>query len=227
MFRLRAVALFTGGKDSTYALHLAYLQGYDVEALVSILPIYENSLLYHKPIDEIVKLQARCLKLPLLTTTVSEPANELEALYRALKQAQREYGVRVVVSGAVLSDYQRFRFMYVADKLGLKVYTPLWGVNQENYLLELIDNGIEFIIVSISAYGFPPEYLGKVITREIARQILRLARKYGFNPSFEGGEAETLVVYAPLFKNRLVVEGEVVSKGPWNHIYIIKNVYLQ
>ncbi|RLG81305.1 MAG: diphthine--ammonia ligase [Thermoprotei archaeon] len=225
---MKAAVLFTGGKDSTYALHLSFLQGYDVVALASIIPRYEDSTLYHKPFLEVLKLQAESIGLPLEIeeATTGEEGGEIRALYRLLARVRDRYGVKVVVSGAVLSDYQRLRFTMVAENLGLISYTPIWRIPQDKYLLEIVDAGLEFMLVSISAYGLPPTFLGKIINKDDALEIIRLAKKYGFNPAFEGGEAETLVIYAPLFRRRVVIEGYADKRGTHNYVYVVKNAYL-
>lgn len=224
---LKAIVLFSGGKDSTYALHLAYLQGYDIALLGSIMPTYEYSMLYHKPDPEVLKLQAESMGFPIKIIYCHSQELELDALRHLLKYAVEHYGVNTVVSGALLSDYQRFRYMYVAWELGLDVFNPLWGFDQEKYLLELVRNGFEFMIISINVYGLPPINMGKVIGYSDALEIIGLSRKYGFNPSFEGGEAETIVLNAPLFRRRIRVDGEVVVKGLYEYVYVIKNAVLE
>ncbi|MEM3226166.1 MAG: ATP-binding protein, partial [Saccharolobus sp.] len=49
--------------------------------------------------------------------------------------------------------------------------------------------------------------------------IIKAAIRYGFNPAFEGGEAETFVTYAPLFKRELKVKGILrrISDYEWRY----------
>ncbi len=223
---MNAAVLYTGGKDSTYALHLAFLQGLEIRVLASIVPMYEYSMLYHKPRYDLLKLQAESMGFPIEFLILESPDREEEVLYNLLGFLREKYGVEVVVTGSVLSDYQRMRFSMVAEEVGLDVFNPLWRFDQEKYIIELVEHGIEFIIVSINTYGLPPSFMGRVITLEDVYEIIELARKYGFNPSFEGGEAETLVVNAPLFHKKIVVDGEVVEKGLNEYVYLIKNARL-
>jgi Predicted ATPases of PP-loop superfamily len=55
--------------------------------------------------------------------------------------------------------------------------------------------------------------------------IVERARKYGFNPAFEGGEAETFVVEAPLFRRKLNVEGVVRKIGEFEWIFQIERIH--
>ncbi|NPA98283.1 MAG: diphthine--ammonia ligase [Crenarchaeota archaeon] len=219
---LDVAVLFTGGKDSSFALYWMMIQGFRVRCLVSIIPDYEDSMLYHRPMEDILRLQAESIGLPLVTIRVSRPEEELEALRKALVVARDDYGIEGVASGALLSDYQRMRYSMIAEELGLKSYTPLWRIDQKKYMYELIDAGIKFMIISISSYGLPHSLLGKVIDdHETISLIIKLAERYGFNPAFEGGEAETLVIDAPFFSKKICINGIREIKGPYNSVYRI------
>jgi diphthine-ammonia ligase len=224
---LRAAVLFTGGKDSTYALHTAFLQGFDVVVLASIYPLYEHSMLYHKPVIEVTRLQAYSIGLPLESIGVYRDEMELQVLYHLLKRIKEKYSVEAVFSGAVLSDYQRMRYSMVAEKLGLKTYTPLWRIDQEKYMRELVTNSFKFTIISINTMGLPMKFLGKIITKEDVEEIIFRSKKYGFNPAFEGGEAETLVIDAPLFKHKICVEGKKIIISDYEGYYLIEKYYLK
>ncbi|RLG72167.1 MAG: ATP-binding protein, partial [Thermoprotei archaeon] len=53
---MRFAALFSGGKDSTYALHLAMLKGLEIVCLITLKPLREDSWMFHYPSVEITKL---------------------------------------------------------------------------------------------------------------------------------------------------------------------------
>jgi uncharacterized protein (TIGR00290 family) len=59
------------------------------------------------------------------------------------------------------------------------------------------------MIVGVSAMGLEKEWLGEIIDKESLARLAKLSKKYGFNLTFEGGEAETLVVDCPLYSKRL------------------------
>ncbi|MFP3217741.1 diphthine--ammonia ligase [Acidianus sp.] len=221
---MKVCVLYSGGKDSTYALHWAIFKGFEVISLLTLLPKREDSWMFQYPNVEFTKYQAEALGMNIIQMPTSgEKNNELEDLYVAFKKC-KDLGAQGIVTGALLSDYQRLNANIIAEKLSLKTYSPLWRKDQEKYMYELIDEGFEFIITSTSAYGFPHELLGKVIRREDVDIIIRRAREYGFNPAFEGGEAETYVIYAPLFKRRLKVFGEIKRLGEDNWRFLIKRI---
>ncbi len=225
---MRVCALYSGGKDSNYALHWAFLHGFSVECLVTLRPAREDSWMFHYPGIELTRLQAEALGLPqIMVETGGEKEKELEDLREALSLAKNRYGVEGVVAGALLSDYQRMRISLVAEELGLRSYTPLWRKSQESYMRWLVMDGFKFILLSISAMGLSPSLLGRPLDDRDVEEIISLARRYGFNPALEGGEAETLVLDAPLFSKSLEVEGEPVKRGPYEWVYQIRSARLR
>ncbi|MEM3226301.1 MAG: diphthine--ammonia ligase, partial [Saccharolobus sp.] len=203
---MKICSLFSGGKDSTYALHWAVFKGFEIACLITLIPKREDSWMFQYPNVTYTKYQAEVMGFKLLTfTTSGEKNTELEDLKRAFIEAKKE-GAEGIVSGALLSDYQRLNISLVAEEVGLKTFTPLWRKNQAEYLKELVKEGFKFIITSASAYGFPFELVGKEINENNVETIIKAAIRYGFNPAFEGGEAETFVTYAPLFKRELKVK---------------------
>ncbi|MEM0380815.1 MAG: diphthine--ammonia ligase [Desulfurococcaceae archaeon] len=223
---MKTTVLYSGGKDSCYALHYAYLQGYDVVVLTTIIPHYDYSMIYHKPFENVLKLQSISMGIPIEIEHVYDDSNELIVLKKLLMRVRDEYGVKTVFTGCVISDYQRMLFTSIADEIGLKIVNPFWRIDEKKYLFELIDHGFEFMLVSINTYGLPPYLLGRVITRNDIVEIISRSEKYGFNPSLDGGEAETIVVNAPLFSKRIVIEGRVFSKNMYEHYFIIEKAYL-
>ena len=220
---MKVAALYSGGKDSTYALHWGYLQGLDIECLISVYP-REYSMLFHYPGIEATVYQAKAMNIDILYTNAVN--NEEYTLYSLLKEAKEKYNVKGVIAGTLLSDYQRMRLAFITEKLGLSLYTPLWRIDQRSYMKEIVKNGIKFIITSVSSYGLSHKYIGRIITLELLNEILVIASKYGLNPAFEGGEAETLVIDAPLFKQKLMIRGRIIKKGPYEARLIIDEIDL-
>lgn len=219
-----AAVLFTGGKDSVYALHKAIWSGLNVKALASIIPHYKYSMLYHQPNYTVLMAQAYALKIPLETIGLYDPRKEEEALRELLCRIRDSYGVRVVVMGGIKSAFQKNAFSRVAEAIGLELYAPNWGVEEKEYMKELLDHDIEFTLISITSMGIPHNLLGRTITRSELDELTKLSIKYGFNLSFEGGEAETVVINAPLFKYRLAVYGRVLEISEYEGYFEIKKV---
>lgn len=221
---MKVSVMFSGGKDSTFSLHWAVFKGFEIHSLLTLLPQREDSWMFQYPNVSFTKYQADVMGFRLYYfTTSGEKDKELDDLRKAFKYL-KEQGVKGIVTGALLSDYQRLNINIIADEIGLKTFSPLWRKDQASYLRELVRDGFKFIITSATAYGFPFHLLGKVIDENDVEEIIKSSEKYGFNPAFEGGEAETFVVYAPLFKRELKVEGELIKRSEFEWLYRIKRI---
>ena len=198
---MKLASLFSGGKDSTYAIYRAKQEGHSIECLVSIFPQSEESYLLHYPNILATSLQATAMKIPQILSRISttDPKIELQELQTLLKKAKKDFGIEGIVHGGLFSDYQRTRFEKIGNDLNLKVLSPLWHIDQKNYLKELADSEFKFIITSVTSAGLDETWLGREITRDDIEQLVLLSTKHGFNLTFEGGEAETFVVDCPLF----------------------------
>ena len=225
---MRVVALFSGGKDSTFALHWAFTVGMDVVSLITFKVSSSDSLLFHIPCIDLAPLQAKAIGIPITCVPNVPQGEETKYMKKYLRYFKEEMNIDGVVLGVLLSDYQRLLVNEICDELGLKVFSPLWRKAQDEYLLELIDLGFKFIITSISVMGLSPKFIGRVLSREDVLRILELAKKYGFNPAFEGGEAETLVIDTPFFKYAIdILDFEIVRRGLYSWDMIIKKVKLR
>ena len=222
---MKAVVLFSGGKDSTFTLHVATMMGFDVVELVTLVPRSGAPRLLHKPFARYTRVQGEAMGIGVRVAEVGDEDEEL-AILRVLRESVAETGATHLFVGALLSDYQRIRFALISEKLGLKIIAPLWRNDQVKYMYELVESGIEAMIVSVSAYGIPLEWLGRVIDRELVDQIVERSRRFGFNPAFEGGEAETFVINAPLFRRRVCVDFERVVLSDFEGFVKPLRVYL-
>ena len=204
---MKLASLFSGGKDSTYAIYKAKQDGHSIDCLISAFPKSDESHLLHHPNISATSLQAKSMKIPQIVTRINstDPQIELQELQDLLEKAKKDFGIEGIVHGGLFSDYQRIRFETIGNNLNLKVVSPLWKVDQKNYLKELLDSKFKFIITSVTSAGLDETWLGREITRYDVEQLERLSTKHGFNLTFEGGEAETFVLDCPLFYSPIVI----------------------
>ncbi|MFA4719334.1 diphthine--ammonia ligase [Pyrococcus kukulkanii] len=216
--------LYSGGKDSNYALYWAVKSGLNVKFLVSMVSENEESYMYHTPNINLTDLQARALGIPIVKGfTTGEKEKEVEDLKRVLEGLK----IEGVVAGALASRYQRERIERIANELELKVYVPAWGRRPEEYMRELVKLGFKFMFVGVSAYGLTQEWLGRVVDDAVIDELVKLRDKYNVHVAGEGGEFETFVLDMPLFKYRIVVdEAERIWDGLSGKL-IIKKAHLE
>ena len=105
-------------------------------------------------------------------------------------------------------------------------FNPLWKRRQREHLEEIVDKGYEVIISGVFAYPLDTRWLGKKLDRDLVEKLLALKEKFEVSPSGEGGEIETTVLDAPLFKRRIeILDSEVAGKGN-SGVLRIKNARL-
>lgn len=210
---MKVAALFSGGKDSAFALWYAQMQGWDLKSLVTVFPETQESWMFHYPALKWTKLQAEAIGLPHTTIhTKGEKEAELADLTVGLGKLKESLGIDTVVSGAVASEYQKTRIDNVCEELSLKSVAPLWHKNQEQLVREQIESNFEIVITSCNALGLDEKWLGRTINASDLEKLVALKKRYGLNVAFEGGEAETFVLAGPIFKKRLSV---VRSRPHW------------
>jgi len=206
--------LFSGGKDSTLALHKA-AEKQEVTCLITLVSENKESYMFHTPNINVTALQAEALGLPLIRkTTAGKPEKELKDLEEAIAQAVKDFKIEGVVTGAVESVYQAARIQQICNRLGVWCINPLWKKNQKALLDEIVGLGFKAIISGVFAYPLDRKWLGKQINEELIAQLVALSEEYGLSPSGEGGEIETTVLDAPFFKKKIeVLAFEVDAKG--------------
>ncbi len=182
-----------------------------------------ESYMFHYPNVGLTKLQAEALGMAhVFADTAGEKERELDDLEHALTDNK----VRLLVTGATSSRYQADRINAIARRLGIEHVAPLWHVEPEKELRELSKN-FNVIITSVSAEGLGTELLGKRIDKEMVEKLRQANRKHGINMLFEGGEAESFVLDAPLFRKRIkVIEAHVEGSGT-NGVYVIDKAALK
>jgi len=211
---MRLGVLFSGGKDSTFALHKAAEKA-EVVCLITLVSENKESYMFHTPNIDVTALQAEALALPLIRQlTAGKPEEELDDLDAAITRAVKDFNIDTVVTGAVESVYQAARIQQICNRLGVWCVNPLWKKNQKALLEETVAEGFQTIISGVFAYPLDEKWLGKQIDKDLIEKLVALSEEYGLSPSGEGGEIETTVLDAPLFKKKIVIlSSEVEAQG--------------
>jgi len=201
---MKVAALWSGGKDSSYATYLAMKHGHKIKYLITMFPEREDSWMFHYPCIELTMLQAEAMGVKQITQkTKGEKEKELEDLKKVLGKIKDIDGI---VSGAIASNYQKSRIDSICKELGLKNIAPLWGENPEKLLKEEIRLGFEIIITGVFAEGFDKNWLGRRIDEKCVENLKKLNKKGLIHLSGEGGCYESLVLDCPLFIKKLQIE---------------------
>jgi len=132
------VSLFSGGKDSSWALYCALQQDLDVSRLLTIHPA-GDSYMYHTPATELAGLAAESIGIDLVEVAPDdfgaddvEDASaqgdaELEPMEAALRElaADADLDLDGVTAGAVESEFQTNRIQAMCDRLDIDLFAFL------------------------------------------------------------------------------------------------------
>ena len=221
---MRVVALVSGGKDSCYSMMKCVEHGHTIVALANLHPPTQDvdemdSFMYQTVGHQHVNAIAQSMELPLFRQEIGGSAvlqgmryertegDEVEDLLTLLATVQREMpSVEAVCSGAILSNYQRYRVEDVCARLGLASLSYLWQREQDELLQEMAAAGVHAVLVKVCSLGLDERHLNKSIA-ELHPHFRKLHGRFGFHICGEGGEYETFTLDCPLFRRRLEPEG--------------------
>lgn len=222
---MNVVALLSGGKDSCFAALKARRQGHHVVALAHIKARRDeaDSMMYQSVGSTAVSMLASAFGCPLITHETNANAkcttlhyapvdgDEVEDLVFLLQKVKSTFpNVQAVCSGALWSDYQRLRVENAAYRTGLISLAPLWRSNQAHLLDEMIEAGLDAVLIKVAGIGLNDTHLGKTLA-EMRPTLLKLEALYGSHVCGEGGEYETFVRWMPGFNTTLqFVDAKVI-----------------
>lgn len=213
---MKLASLFSGGKDSMYAIDLAQKQGHQITCLLSVFAKSDESHLLHYPNLQWTKLQSESMNIPQLTinSDSDKTDDELVVLENLLNIAKEKFHIQGLVHGGIKSKFQKEKFETLCSKLDLIAIAPLWDTEPKQYMYDLIDSNFLFIMVTVSSDGLDEKWLGKSILKSDIDILKKLSDKFDFNLNFEGGEAETFVIDCPLFSNPIKInQGKKIWDG--------------
>ncbi|THH12546.1 hypothetical protein EW146_g7598 [Bondarzewia mesenterica] len=226
---MKYVALLSGGKDSCYNLLHCARNGHELVAAASLGPEHGkeelDSYLYQTVGQDAIEFVARALDVPLYRRIISGTAveqgseyggrdvndyagtkgDETEDLYALLSTVKSEHpDIQGVSVGAILSSYQRVRVEHVCRRLSLTPLCYLWQRDQGELLSEMIEAGMEAILIKVAGIGLTTQHLGKTLA-QMESTLTKLNNLYGSHVCGEGGEYESLTLDCPLFKKRITL----------------------
>jgi predicted ATP pyrophosphatase (TIGR00289 family) len=174
--------------------------------------------MFHSVNIHLTDLFAEAVGMPLVK---SQTTGVKEMELKDLKDLLATLDIEGVVSGAILSQYQKTRIDRICRELNLKSIAPLWKENPLKLLNEMIRLNFETIIVGVYAYGFDKNWLGRRIDSTTVSALAKLNEKYQVSLVGEGGEYETLVLDAIFFHKRInLLQVEKIWEDQSGHLLV-------
>lgn len=188
---------WSSGKDSCYALMLAKSIGHAPKVLLNMMNENGKVSRSHGLPIEILKQQAKQINLPLVAIPTSW--NNYESTFIGiLKQIKADYDIEGMVFGDIDLQPHRDWEEKVCKAAIIEAILPLWKRERKELAMEMLEKGIESIIVSCNAQ-LGEKFIGKKYDTELIHELEQL----GIDVCGENGEFHTAVVNCPLFKNKI------------------------
>jgi len=225
------VSLFSGGKDSSWALYQALEEGLHVERLLTVHPS-EDSYMYHVPETQLASVAAESIGIDLVEVDPGDLAAgdaddsaaqgdaELEPLEAALTDLTDDIDLAGVTAGAIESEFQTNRIQAMCDRLGIDLFAPLWQRDPEELAADMLDAGFEITILQVAAYGLDESWLGRTLDADAIDDLRELNEEYGVHLLGEGGEFETFVTNGPHMDHRIELEYDTEWNGDSGRVRI-------
>ncbi|KAI5180483.1 diphthine-ammonia ligase [Nematocida sp. AWRm80] len=229
---MKFIGLISGGKDSIFNITRCIEEGHELVCLLNMrMPTDIDSYMYQQVGYNLTEAIAECIGVPLEIANTSgvaqntdleyssSPNDEVEDLFKALKQLKEKYSFEGVSSGAIKSQYQYNRVSDICSRLGLHSLTYLWQSNQKDLLKQMIERNIKAIIIKAGEYPLTDlisEDISTVYTKynkyiqEQIDQSKGILKEEDFNICGEGGEYETITLDAPIFKRSILITASTI-----------------
>ena len=191
---------WSGGKDSCFALIQAIGLGYMPKVLLNVLNEEGKISRSHGIPARILQKQADAAGFPIHLIQSSWQEYE-KHFVAALVSLKNQYHLSYAVFGDIDLQAHRDWEDKVCNTAELTAVLPLWKQNRKQLVLQMLEAGIETMIVSCNEI-MGPRFIGQTITAGVIEELEAL----GIDACGENGEYHTLVLDCPLFKERLDVK---------------------
>ncbi|MBU4216563.1 diphthine--ammonia ligase [Candidatus Parcubacteria bacterium] len=219
----KLISVISGGKDGLFAYQSCLNDNFEVVGFLNLIN-NEGRVSFHAYGKELVKLQARSIGLPIMQKSVAHQRVDKELFEKqifAIFSSLKKKGIDGVVFGYILSgDYQDKLLVDVTKKLNMELILPNYKKNSKNVLRAIIDSGLKIIITAVKPIYIGREWLGREVDNVFFEY---LSKTNGIDYCGDKGEYHTLVVDAPFFKEKIVInKSEVVTSRQGYELNIIK-----
>ena len=188
-----SISSWSGGKDSCFALFRSIQKGYTPKVLLNVLNEEGKISRSHGIPSNILLAQAAAMQLPL--HLVSSSWDDYEKNFTdALISLREEYQLTHAIFGDIDLQAHRDWEEKVCATAKLEAVLPLWQEDRKQLVLQMLNAGIETIIVSCNE-TMGEDFIGQTLTAPLIEQL----EKMGIDPCGENGEFHTLVLNCPLF----------------------------
>lgn len=196
---MKAATLFSGGKESMYAMYLIENQGIEVKHLIHEIPSFSSP---HAINLEALETLAKSMNRQF--TIVDLHKGELE-LVKTLKNLD----IDALVAGDIRVPQHISWLEDICSKAGgIKLLEPLFGKETSILFREMFSgklrSGFKATIIGVDTRCLGEEWLGFTLSNETAETFL--SKTQHVDPLGENGEYHTIVIESPLYSNAFKIK---------------------
>lgn len=203
---MRAVATWSGGKDSGLAVFKARKEGIAASVLFNLQAADTRHSAFGDVPAGLIRLQAELAGLPLHQSVISDSmdAQSYYAHYcREVGRLAASDGARALISGNIDARLPHGEMM---DRLcafhGLKLAAPLRGRGRESVLADLRRLGFTAVICMVNTDVLDKEWVGRPLDDAFLSHV---RQKGAVDLCGEHGEYDTVVTGGPLFSRPIEI----------------------
>jgi uncharacterized protein (TIGR00290 family) len=202
---------WSGGKDSAMALHeLLKDDSCEIRALLTVVTQDYGRISMHGVREEMLKLQAESLGMPLekVFITKNSDSKEYELRMKDILTRYKELGIEAVAFGDIfLEDLKRYREERLQE-IGIEGIFPIWKRDTRELANTFIDLGFKAVITCVDSKALDGKFAGRFFDRQFLSDL-----PAGVDPCGENGEFHSFVYDGPVFKKPVPYDvGEVVLR---------------
>ncbi len=220
---MKVAVLFSGGKDSVFAVDHCLSKGWDIEYLLSVKPSRRDCYLFHFATVEHTPHLADALGIRqiLVGCDVADPVLEAQIVRQVVEKNPVD---AVVLGGVGLQETQLKSVRDALFDLGIEVFAAHKDEDEELLMRRMIADGYEIVMTEIASDGLSAEWLGKTLTLDNFEKLKVLSKKFGFDLLGEGGYYNSLVVDGPIFTKKMVIQDseKVMEAGNSGYLLVKK-----
>lgn len=199
-----AAVLWSGGKDSTLAMHRATEDGVQVTTLFNLYDEASDRVRFHGVRRDLIQAQADALGLDLLQCGTT--ADTFESIFQAGLAELVGRGICTLVLGNIHLADVRAWYEERTTAAGLTHSEPLWGWRPDLVVEEFVRAGYRARITGVDTSVAPTRWLGQ----EIDAPLIAEFRAAGIDIAGERGEYHSFVHDGPRFSRPIAISNGVI-----------------
>ena len=210
---MKAISLWSGGKDSCLACYRAISGGHDILGLLNFTNSSQTNSVSHGLSAQVIGRQAGMTGIPSFRKAMPKEGYRDEFI-KVAGEWKTSKGIEGIVFGDIYLEGHKTWVDDVCRELGIAPIMPIWTMDTAGLINEFIGLGFKAMIVATRADKLGQEWLGREIDKDLMKEFADMGN---VDPCGENGEFHTFVYDGPMFRKKVGFEkgGKILRDGRW------------